>query len=170
MSAGSDGLNPGGPAQPNLDQVYETEGNPASKEPAQQQTAQQNSNDPSQATDKRTPQQQSSPDEATPSSLASGVHGAPPGEEAAGRTDEDVGRSNELEAEQLGTYGEDQIADSVKGTQAGAAGKEADMASDLDRKKAEQAPARKAVQEEQSKSFDVGGLLAQRGGPASTVD
>ena len=97
------------------------------------------------------------------------MHGAPPGEEAAGRTDEDVGRSNELEAEQLGTYGEDQIADSVKGTQAGAAGKEADMASDLDRKKAEQAPARKAVQEEQSKSFDVGGLLAQRGGPASTV-
>jgi len=27
----SDGLNPSGPAQPNLDQVYETEGNPASK-------------------------------------------------------------------------------------------------------------------------------------------
>lgn len=32
----SDGLNPTGPSQPTLDQVYETAGNPAQKEPAEQ--------------------------------------------------------------------------------------------------------------------------------------
>ncbi|TKA62712.1 hypothetical protein B0A55_10637 [Friedmanniomyces simplex] len=167
----SDGLNPSGPAQPGLDQVYETKGNQASKEPAEQRTAQQNANDPSQATDQRIPQQQSSSiDDATPSSMARGIRGAPPGEEAKGLNDEDVGRSNELEADQMGTYGEDQIADSVKGTQSGSAGKEQDMASDLDRKKAEQAPKRESVQQEKAEGFDVGGVLGQRGGPANPVD
>ena len=121
--------------------------------------------------DKRIPREQSSSaDEATPSSLAQGIHGAPPGEEAKGLSHEDVGRHNELEPDQLGTYAEDKIADSVKGTQSGSAGKEQDMASDLDRKKAEQAPAREKVQKEEAKSFDVGGVLGQRGGPADPVD
>jgi len=44
------------------------------------------------------------------------------------------------------------------------------MASDLDRKKAEQAPAREKVQKEEAKQFDVGGVLGQRGGPANPVD
>ncbi|KAK0278057.1 hypothetical protein LTR35_009379 [Friedmanniomyces endolithicus] len=167
----SDGLNPSGPAQPNLDQVYETEGNPASKAPAEDQIAQKNANDPSQATDKRIPREQSSStDEATPSSLAQGIHGAPPGEEAKGLSHEDVGRHNELEPEALGTYAEDKVADAVKGTQSGSAGKEQDMASDLDRKKAEQAPAREKVQKEEAKGFDVGGVLGQRGGPVNPVD
>jgi len=191
MSAGSDGLNPSGPAQPGLDQVYETQGNQASKEPAEKTTAQQNANDASQPTyasqtcavlnfwrhanrrysDQRVPSKQtSSIDEATPSSLASGVHGAPPGEEAKGLSHEDVGRANEKEGEQLAVYGEDRIADAVKGNQAGAGGKEPDTASDLDRKKAEQAPAREKVQEEKKENFDVGGILGQRGGPANPVD
>ena len=46
----SDGLNPTGPAQPSLDQVYETEGNPASKEPAEQAQAQRNARDNTQQT------------------------------------------------------------------------------------------------------------------------
>ncbi|KAI7279729.1 hypothetical protein KC352_g6991 [Hortaea werneckii] len=35
-----DDLNPTGPAQPPLDQVYETQGNPITKEPAEQVSAQ----------------------------------------------------------------------------------------------------------------------------------
>ncbi|KAK4908018.1 hypothetical protein LTR49_023049 [Elasticomyces elasticus] len=173
----SDGLNPSGPAQPGLDQVYEVQGNQASKEPAEQRTAQQNANDSSLKTeliarrsDQRIPSQHSNFEDATPSSMARGIRGAPPGEESKGLDHEDVGRNKELVADQLGTYGEDQIADSVKGTQAGAAGKEQDMASDLDRKKAEQAPAREKQQKEEEKSFDVGGILGQRGGPANPVD
>lgn len=38
------------------------------------------------------------------------------------------------------------------------------------RKKAEQAPARKAIQDERQKGVDVGGVLGQRGGPANPVD
>jgi len=38
----TDELNPTGPAQPSLDQVYETAGNPAEKEPAEQRQAQAN--------------------------------------------------------------------------------------------------------------------------------
>jgi len=38
----SDALNPSGPAQPSLDQVYETSGNPAQKEPAEKAQSQAN--------------------------------------------------------------------------------------------------------------------------------
>lgn len=38
------------------------------------------------------------------------------------------------------------------------------------RKKAEQAPAREAIQNERQKGVDVGGVLGQRGGPANPVD
>jgi len=50
ITMSSDGLNPTGPAQPSLDQVYETEGNPASKEPAEQAQAQRNARDNTQQT------------------------------------------------------------------------------------------------------------------------
>jgi hypothetical protein len=45
-------------------------------------------------------------------------------------------------------------------------GEQKDLASDLDRKKAEQAEAREAVQERRQKQVDVGGALGQEGGPA----
>lgn len=41
----ADGLNPTGPAQPPLDQVYETAGNPTTKEPAEQVQAQRHAQD-----------------------------------------------------------------------------------------------------------------------------
>lgn len=44
----SDALNPTGPSQPNLDAAYETKGNPASKEPAEERQAQRNATDNSQ--------------------------------------------------------------------------------------------------------------------------
>lgn len=122
------------------------------------------------ASDQRIPQKQTtSIDEATPTSVARGVRGAPPGEEAAGRTDEDVGRSNELDADQMGAPGEGKIASAVD-RKPGATGGETGLESDLDRKKAEQAPAREAAKEQRSQDVDVGGVLGQRGGPANPVD
>ena len=45
-------------------------------------------------------------------------------------------------------------------------GEQQDLASDLDRKKAEQAEMRKEVKEQRDQDVDVGGVLGQRGGPA----
>lgn len=51
----------------------------------------------------------------------------------------------------------------------GATGSENSLTSDLDKKKAEQAPEREAIKEERKEKVDVAGILANRGGPASTV-
>ncbi|KAK5127015.1 hypothetical protein LTR85_008374 [Meristemomyces frigidus] len=166
-----DALNPTGPSQPGADTAYETKGNPASKEPAEESQAQRNATDNSQPVDQRVPSEQStSQEDATPTSVARGVRGAPPGEEASGGTHESEGRNNELDADQMAAPGEGKIASAVKGESAGAKGSEQGMESDLDRKKAEQAPARKSVQAEKAENFDVGGVLGQRGGPANPVD
>ncbi|KAK4560814.1 hypothetical protein LTR86_005394 [Recurvomyces mirabilis] len=167
----SDGLNPSGPAQPSLDQVYETKGNAASKEPAEERTAEQNAHQVSQsrATDQRVPRTQANYEDATSSSLGYGISGAGPGEEAKGLTEEDVGRHKENDGDALAVYGEDKIAD-ANDTKSGASGAQPGLESDLDRKKAEQAPAREKVQEEEKKDFDVGGVLGQRGGPANPVN
>lgn len=121
--------------------------------------------------DERIPQKQTSDiSEATPSSMAYGVRGAGPGEESKGETHESQGRNKELDADQMAAPGEGKIAGAVKGTQSGTGGKEPGMETDLDRKKAEQAPARQSVQAEKQENFDVGGILGQRGGPANPVD
>ncbi|KAK5117677.1 hypothetical protein LTR62_005100 [Meristemomyces frigidus] len=169
----SDALNPTGPAQPNLDQVYETQGNAATKEPAEKQTAQQNAHETSEsrATDKRAPvpAQQNSYDQATPSALGAGITGAPPGEEAKGLTEEDVGRHKENDGDALAVYSEDKIA-AANEEKSGASGAQPGLESDLDRKKEEQREAREEVQSKENKEFDVGGVLGQRGGPANPVD
>ncbi|KAI6822920.1 hypothetical protein KC332_g8938 [Hortaea werneckii] len=168
-----DDLNPTGPVQPPLDQVYETQGNPITKEPAEQVQAQRHAREAAQQpTDQRIPAQQATYSEATPSSLGRGIHGAGPGEEAQGRSHQDVGRSNELDAEQMAAPGEGKIADAVTGNNPAvlSGGGEPGMETDLDRKKREQAPLREAVQEQQREGFDVGGMLGQRGGPANPVD
>lgn len=100
--------------------------------------------------------------------MARGVRGAPPGEETKGYTQKDMD-SQELDAEQMGAPGEGRVASAV-GNPSGAAGSEQGLESDLDRKKKEQAPARKSIQEEKQKDVDVGGVLGQRGGPANPVD
>ena len=48
----------------------------------------------------------------------------------------------------------------------GGFGEQEDLASDLDRKKAEQAGMRESVKEQRSEGVDVGGALGHRGGPA----
>jgi len=98
-----------------------------------------------------------------------GVRGAPPGEEAKGETEETMGRHNELDGQQMRASGEGQVADVVD-KKPGASGVQESFTSDLDRKKAEQAPAREAIKEERQKAVDVGGILGQRGGPANPVD
>jgi hypothetical protein len=162
----SSALDPSEPAQPKLDDAYKTRGNPASKEPAEQAEAQRNANDNSGITDQRIPREQSSSvADATPTSLGYGVRGAPPGEEAKGYTEEDVGRHQELDAAQMGAPGEGKVAEAVE-EKAGASGKEQGMEMDLDRKKAEQKEAREAVGGQREKAFDVGGVLGQQSAPA----
>jgi hypothetical protein len=120
--------------------------------------------------DQRVPSEQSSSiDEATPTSVARGVRGAPPGEEAAGHTHESAGRNQELDAEQMAAPGEGKIASAVD-RKPGASGKQEGLETDLDKKKAEQAPARESIEAEKQEKLDVGGILGQRGGPANPVD
>ncbi|WPG97636.1 Hypothetical protein R9X50_00041600 [Acrodontium crateriforme] len=163
----SDGLNPTGPSQPSRNQVYETTGNAASKEPTEQRASQFNAQDNSASIDQRVPQKQTySIDEATPSSLGRGIRGVGPGEEAHGKTAEDVGRNQELDAEQMAAPGEGKVAGAVE-NKPGATGAEQSLESDLDRKKAEQSHLRQKMKEAKSEEFDVGGVLGQRGGPAA---
>jgi hypothetical protein len=86
-----------------------------------------------------------------------------------GRTEEDVGRHNENEGEQMAAPAESKIADAVE-EKPGASGAQQGLETDLDRKKAEQAPAREQIKEERRENVDVGGILGQRGGPANPVD
>lgn len=51
----------------------------------------------------------------------------------------------------------------------GATGAQQGLESDLDRKKAEQAPAREAIDQQKKEEVDVAGVLGQRGGPANPV-
>lgn len=128
-------LNPSGPSQPTKEQVYENRGNPAAKEPFESRIADANADSSTATVDRRVPAEQSSSiDDATPSSLGQGVRGAAPGEERYGLTEDDVGRHNELEADQIAAPGEGRVYDAVAGrSRAGAGGQQADLASDLDR-------------------------------------
>ena len=121
--------------------------------------------------DQRIPSQQTtSPEEATPTSLAQGVRGAGPGESPSTLTDQEQGKSADVNAEQMGAPGEGAVADAVKSkANIGGGGEDPGLETDLDRKKAEQAPMREEMKEEQRREVDVGGILGQRGGPANPV-
>ena len=55
------------------------------------------------SSDQRIPSKQtSSIDEATPSAMGRGVRGAPAGEDSSKLTDQEMGRSQEVDAEQMG--------------------------------------------------------------------
>ncbi|KAI4600896.1 hypothetical protein KJ359_013059 [Pestalotiopsis sp. 9143b] len=137
-------MDPTGPSQPPKATSYETQGvgvdsNPAELRSAHSQHAQ------GARVDQRVPTSQSAGvHEATPTSVARGIRGAPPGEEQHGRTEEQVGRHRELDGEQMRAPGEGDVADVVS-RKPGASGSQPDLASDLDRKKAEQAEDREAI-------------------------
>lgn len=135
----SNDLSPTGPSQPTQSQAFTTPGNPASHTPAEASTAAATSRatQHSPAVDQRIPTQQtSSADEAIPSSLGRGVR-APGvgGEERKGLGEEDVGRQNELDAEQMAAPGEGKVRDAVAGGEGktGASGGEKGLETDLDR-------------------------------------
>jgi hypothetical protein len=102
--------------------------------------------------------------------MAQGVRGTGRSEDPSKLSDQEKGISGDVEAgEAMATYGEDQIADAHQ-KKPGAGGGEPGLETDLDRKKAEQAPARQSIQSEQKEKVDVAGVLGQRGGPANPVD
>ncbi|KAF2869269.1 hypothetical protein BDV95DRAFT_608835 [Massariosphaeria phaeospora] len=166
-------FDPSGASQPSLSQAYTTPGNPASKDPSEQAQTAQNAHDDSAPVEQRIPTKQTSDSsDGTPSSLGRGVHGAPPGEESKGLTDEDVGRHKELDGQQLAATGEGRVADAVAGrggVNLGGGGEQPDFVSDLDRKKAEQAEARAAIDKEKGRETAIGGAAGQTGGPANPV-
>jgi hypothetical protein len=152
-------------AQPTKEQGYEASGNTVSKNPAERANASAHG----QGDPVSTRSQNDTRSEPQSSALGKGIHGAPAGEEAKGYTEETIGRHNELDAEQMAAPGEGRVAAAVD-NKPGATGAEPGLESDLDRKKKEQAPLREANEEKRESNVDVGGVLGQRGGPASTVD
>ncbi|KAK5174377.1 uncharacterized protein LTR77_001457 [Saxophila tyrrhenica] len=163
-------VNPNEPSQPSQDIAYNTAGNPASKEPAEKATSQAQANSNAPHVDQRIPSKQTTTiDEATPTSMARGVRGKGASEDTSQLTDQEQGKSADVNAEQMAGYGEGRVAEAVD-KQSGAGGGEPGLETDLDRKKAEQAPAREKMKQEEKKEVDVGGVLGQRGGPANPVD
>ncbi|KAI1377606.1 hypothetical protein F4677DRAFT_444197 [Hypoxylon crocopeplum] len=155
-------MEPSGPAQPPKGTAYETQGNPATSNPSEQHTSARHHAHGGRTTEDRVPPSQSSGlRDAVPSSLGYGVHGAPAGEERYGRTHEQVGRSRELEGDQMRAPGEGDVA-SVVDRKPGATGSQPDLASDIDRKKEEQAEKREAIKEErrQGRAPDDGNARA----------
>ncbi|RYN80400.1 hypothetical protein AA0117_g3260 [Alternaria alternata] len=169
------GLDPKGPSQPSLDQAYTTPGNPAQKDPKEQVQTEFNAADNSASVDQRIPTKQATDAEGLRNAKfeeGMGVHGAPAGEERKGLGHEDVGRHKELDGQQMAAPGEGRVADAVAkgGKGMGGGGEQPDLASDLDRKKAEQTEARDAIKQSKGEATQVGGALGQTGGPANPVD
>lgn len=101
--------------------------------------------------------------------MARGVRGAGEGEDPNKLTQQEQGNLPDVEAQQMRAPGEGDVADAVQ-SPGGAGGGQPGLETDLDRKKAEQAPLREQKKEEARKEVDVGGVLGQRGGPANPVD
>jgi len=169
----SDALSPTGAAQPTHSTPYTTGNNPISKTPAEA-TQSFKAIDNAATTDTRLPTKQASDAQGLRNAKfgeGKGVHGAPAGEESKGLTDEHVGRHKELDGEQMAAPGEGRVAEAVRkgGEGMGGGGTQPDMASDLDRKKAEQADARAAIDQSKAGAQRVGGVAGQTGGPANPV-
>ncbi|GAP86401.1 hypothetical protein SAMD00023353_1800040 [Rosellinia necatrix] len=155
-------MEPSGVLQPPRDAAYQTEDNAATSNPDEKRAAHHHGGGRSVA--ERFPgDQSSSVQEAVPSSLGWGVRGAPAGKERPGQTPEAAGRQSELDGEQMRAPAEGQVADAVD-RKPGATGSQPDLASDLDRKKREQAEARNAIMEERRHG------RTPDGGPRGGVD
>ncbi|KAK8112643.1 hypothetical protein PG984_013169 [Apiospora sp. TS-2023a] len=158
-------MDPQGPSQPSLETAYKTPGNAATTNPAEQ-SAKEHSHPHGQRLDERLPTGgQSDISSAQPSSLGYGVRGTPAGEESRGRTEEDVGRHNELEGGDVmvAGAGEGRVASAVE-DKPGATGAEPDLLANLDRKKAEQAEKRAAIKEGRQHGTYTEGIDPRAGG------
>ncbi|TGJ86910.1 hypothetical protein E0Z10_g1910 [Xylaria hypoxylon] len=154
-------MEPSGAPQPPRNAAYQTEGNAVTLNPSEERAVHHGHGHP--VAQRGPGNDTSSTQDALPSSLGWGVHGAPAGEERLGRTQEEVGRHNELEGDQMRALGEGQVADAVD-RKPGATGSQPDLASDLDRKKSEQAEAREAIKERRRHGN------VSDGGPGGGVD
>lgn len=98
--------------------------------------------------------------------MGRGIRGAGAGEDASELTDQEMGRSQDVNAEQMEVPGEGKVASAVKGAgKSGGGAGEPGLETDLDRKKSEQAPMREAMQGDQgggNKGVDVQGVLNSR--------
>ncbi|KAI9847407.1 MAG: hypothetical protein M1837_002596 [Sclerophora amabilis] len=164
-------MDPQGPSQPTLNQVYTAPGNPATTTASESATASriassnaaEENSQHSQAT--RRPHDQADA-EPTASSLGAGgsgssnttTHGDRP--EAGGTAGAD-----EQDGEQMAAGGEGEImrAQFEKTGQ----GEQKSLTSDLDRKKEEQSGLREEKIGQRREGVDVDGVLGQRGGPAT---
>lgn len=131
-------LDPKGAAQPTTGQAYTTPGNPAQKDPQERLQSGFNAADNAAVTDQRIPTKQATDAQGARNAKfeeGAGIHGAPPGEEAKGLTEEDVGRHRELDGQQMAAPGEGKVAAAVArgGKGMGGGGEQPDLASDLDR-------------------------------------
>ncbi|KAF2400327.1 hypothetical protein EJ06DRAFT_556657 [Trichodelitschia bisporula] len=154
-------------AQPPPSAAYSTPSNPATKDPTESRAAASHHR-PSEGdiTARRTPPTHEA--DGQPSALGRGVHGAPPGEEVSGKTEEDVGRHHELDGEQMAMPGEGRVRDAVAGGggRSGVGGfGEGGVEGGIDRKKEEQKQARDAMKHKRESNADAGGL-GQGSGPA----
>ena len=96
--------------------------------------------------------------------MGRGIRGAGAGEDASELTDQEAGRSQDVNAEQMEVPGEGKVASAVKGGgKSGGGAGQPGLESDLDRKKSEQAPMRESMQEGGKKEVDVQGVLNSRG-------
>ncbi|KAI9806697.1 MAG: hypothetical protein M1825_006154 [Sarcosagium campestre] len=149
-------------AQPTLEQVYTTAGNPADQTPAETQAA---SSGGAQGANDTTVFRRQAHDnvgaEPTPTSLARGTRRDP--QPANGQRDDTP--QDELDGEQMRAPGEGDVmrAQFRKTGQ----GEEKGLLSDLDRKKAEQAEARERVKADRQHGIDVDGAAGQSAGPAA---
>ena len=155
-------LDPQGPAQPTLDQAYDTPGNPTDHTPQEKSRATANaSTNSGTKTEKRDSGDIDIPSThdqgAQASSLGRGVHDAS-GDKPTGEV------TSELDGEQMRAPGEGDVMQ--RQFEKGGFGEQEDLASDLDRKKAEQAGAREEIKSQRKENVDVGGALGQRTGPA----
>ena len=153
---------PQGPAQPTLNQSYNTPGNPTD------QTAQEQSNASANATTNSgtKTEKRAAGDVDVPSTHNQGPQASSLGRGVRdGSGDKPTGDpASEMEGEQMRAPGEGDIME--KQFDKGGFGEQQDMASDLDRKKSEQAGQREEIKSQRKENVDVGGALGQRTGPS----
>jgi len=149
--------------QPSQEAAYQTAGNPVDHKPNEAHIAEQNARSDSQPIAHRGPSDTLPEDAAVPTSRSRGIHGAPPGEETRGYTQDKLD-SEALDAAQMAAPGEGKIYEAVQ-QKSGASGAQPGLESDLDRKKQEHEEARRTAQGEDAarrREVDVGGVLNAR--------
>ncbi|KAJ4385773.1 hypothetical protein N0V93_010204 [Gnomoniopsis smithogilvyi] len=155
--------------QPSNVEPYLQPGNPATRNPLEQEVTEKLHGQGSRSTPGTTASaEQSQSQDGIPTSRGHGVHGSGPvddQEAQATHVGDSQGRleNDSVNAEQMATLGEGKVADAVdrkSGTQqvpGSGPAEEQDFASDLDRKKAEQAEARDAIKAAKRDGVDADG-------------